>query len=765
MHKEQLRVHGMTCASCSAIIERTLKKLDGIHTVQVNVATELATVEYDSTKVSVEMMNEAVKSHGYHLAVMESAQPTADEHDEHSEHNKPGLRSEREAELKELQPKALGSFGVAVVVFGLMILEIIFRWVGVEWFIPMRWWQTIQFFLATPILFWAGNRFFAGVWRFVRHGRADMNSLIGIGTIVAYVYSTLILILPDVRAQIGLPEDAYFDATIVVIGFVLFGKYLEIRSKIKTGEAIEALMKLQATVAHVKRNGEVIDIPVAEVQVGDECIVKVGEKIPVDGKVMEGISHIDESMVTGESLPVKRVVGDTVIGSTINKEGAITITATAVGNETVLAQIITMVQNAQGSKAPIQRFADLISAYFVPIVIGIAVLAVIVWLISGAMFSSVVAVVPLAISAFVGVLVIACPCALGLATPTAIIVSTGTAARNGILIKNAESLERSHKIDAIIFDKTGTLTQGQPSVTDIVRADTLNLSEAEVLQAVASIEQYSSHPLAAAILNTARQKSCPIEDVPNTKEIAGAGVRGDIAGTTWWIGTKTFLQNNDVVIDSTLVERAEILSPEGKTVVYVARDSTHAAIIALADTIKPETIEGVKTLLDANISVVMMTGDNKATAAAIAKQVGITEVFAEVQPEDKAGKVADLQKQGKKVAMVGDGINDAPALAQADVGIAMSTGTDVAIESADITLLHGDIRKVAEALQLSRRTIRIIKQNLFWAFFYNVIGIPLAAGVLYPSFELLLSPAFAGLAMAFSSVSVLTNSLRLRSPR
>lgn len=746
MTTAQFRVTGMTCASCAAIIERTLKKNEAIHSVAVNVATEQATVEYSNTPVALNDLNAALVTHGYTLTPIGQTKPAVAEH---------SLRKDREVEMQELRPKAVFAFGIALVIFVLMITEIGLRAFGKEWFIPMQWWYVLQFFLATPILFWAGDRFFAGIARFIKYRTADMNTLVGIGTTVAYVYSTLLLTIPELQMTLGLPETLYFDVTIIVIGFVLFGKYLEVRSKLKTGEAIEALLKLQATTAHVKRGEQIIDVPLEQVKIDDLCVVKVGEKIPVDGEVIEGSTHIDESMLTGESMPVKRTVGESVIGSTVNKEGVITLRAKHVGSDTVLAQIIRLVQNAQGSKAPIQRFADVASSYFVPIVIAIAILSLLLWLTVGTSLLTFGQALPLAISAFVGILVIACPCALGLATPTCIIVSTGTAARRGILIKNAESLELAHKVTAVVFDKTGTLTQGKPQVTDIAIFSGVRMTKDELLQSVATLEQYSDHPLATAIVNTAQDQGCPIAQATAVKEIAGAGVQGVIADQTWLVGTEALLAEHGIVRCAELDEQTTALKADGKTVVYVAQGKQPIGILALADAIKSEAIAAVQSLQAIHIQVVMMTGDNQATAQAIAKQAGIQAVFAEVRPEHKAAKVKQLQQQGKIVAMVGDGINDAPALVQADLGIAMSTGTDVAIESADITLLHGDIRKVHTALQLSKRTIRIIKQNLFWAFFYNVIGIPLAAFGM-------LNPAFAGMAMAFSSVSVLTNSLRLR---
>ncbi|MFH1426770.1 MAG: heavy metal translocating P-type ATPase [Candidatus Kerfeldbacteria bacterium] len=751
--KQQFRVTGITCASCAAIIERILGKIDGIDSIAVNVATETASMAYDPEQVSVGQVNNALAAHGYVFHELEEKK---------EEGAVPSLKTEREQEASKLRSKAVPAFVAAVIVFILMIAQILFRAFGLEFFIPERILNGVQFVVATGVLAYSGWRFFAGAWRFIRHGSADMNSLVGIGMTVAYLYSTAVLLFPELHEQYGLSEAVYFDAVIVVIGFVLFGKYLEVRSKLKTGEAIEALMKLQARVAHVKRGDELVDIPIDEVKPGDVCVVKVGEKVPVDGEVVEGTSHIDESMVTGESLPVKRAVGDVVIGATVNTEAVISVKTTAVGADTVLAQIIRMVQDAQGSKAPIQRFADLIAAYFVPAVLIIAVVSVVLWLTVGSHYLGFESALPFAVSALVGVLVIACPCALGLATPTAIIVSTGTAARNGLLIKNAESLERAHAVNTVVFDKTGTLTQGKPKVTDRIVAEGADLDDTSLLQYAASVEQLSLHPLGAAVVRSAYDNSCPILEVTDAVEVAGAGIKATISNEQWFVGSASLLEQESIELNNALLERVGPLQNDGKTVIHVARGKSHVGILALADVVKEESVEGVERLKKYSIDVVMITGDNEATAKAIASQLGIEKVLAEVRPEDKAKNIQDLQKEGRVVAMVGDGINDAPALAQADVGIAMSTGTDVAIESADITILHGDIRKVVQALQLSKRTLRIIKQNLFWAFIYNVIGIPLAAGLFYPFFGIMLNPVFAGMAMAFSSVSVLSNSLRLR---
>ncbi|OGY87325.1 MAG: copper-translocating P-type ATPase [Candidatus Kerfeldbacteria bacterium RIFOXYA2_FULL_38_24] len=747
MKTEQFQVKGMTCASCAAVIESLLKEIAGVSVVEVNVATEQARLVYDPQQVTLEQMNEILKGHNYQLVSFK---------------NTDSLHSAKKEELDKLKPKIYLALPSALLVFSLMIISIVARFWNLELLMDVYWWKIIQFFLATAVLFWSGDRFLAGIMRFIKNRTADMNTLVGIGTVVAYFYSAFILWFPKGQEVLHLAPTLYFDATIVVIGFVLFGKFLEIRSKLKTGAAIEALLHLQASIAHVKRGEEIIDIPLDQVKIGDVCVIKAGEKIPVDGVVLAGSTHLDESMITGESKPVTRTVGDQVIGSTVNTQGVIMIKAEHVGQETVLARIITMVQKAQGSKAKIQKLADRLSAYFVPTVLVLAAVSAVLWLTIGSYFLSLPTALPLAITALVGILVIACPCALGLATPTAIIVASGTAARQGILVKNAQSLEMGHNIDTVVFDKTGTLTEGKFQVTDIVVADNIKLSSHELLQKVATIEQFSEHPIGVAIVNYAKEKGYPAQTGQAVETIAGQGVVGEIENQQWSIGTKRLLQKQQVLLTEGLEKKAIALSQESKTVIFVAQGKQAVGILALADKIKPQAKKAIAQLTKLGITVVMMTGDNQKTADTIAQEAGITTVFSEVRPEYKAEQVQKLQKQGKIVAMVGDGINDAPALVTADLGIAVSTGTDVAIESADITLLHGDLTKVYQALKLSQRTLRIIKQNLFWAFIYNVVGIPLAAGLFYPLWGVMLNPVFAGMAMAFSSVSVLANSLRLR---
>jgi Cu+-exporting ATPase len=626
--------------------------------------------------------------------------------------------------------------------------------------------------LATPVQFWAGWQFYKGLWGGLKHKTANMNTLIAVGTSAAYFYSVVAILFPGFFAAGGRSAHVYFDTAAIIIALILLGRFLEARAKGRTSEAIKKLMGLQAKTARVVRGGEEVDIPVEEVQVDDIVVVRPGEKIPVDGAVIEGYSSVDESMITGESIPVEKKAGDNAIGSTINKTGSFRFKATKVGKETALAQIIKLVEEAQGSKAPIQRLADLISAYFVPAVIGVATVTFVLWYFFGP-----VPALTFALLNFVAVLIIACPCALGLATPTAIMVGTGKGAENGVLIRSAEALERAHKIKTIILDKTGTLTQGQPIVTDVVAA--AGQDEGELLALAASAEQGSEHPLGEAIVNGAKEKGLSLSVATEFNAIPGHGIESRINGHKVLLGNLKLMQERGLHLNG-LERKAVQLSEEGKTPMFVSIDGKASGIIAVADTLKPNSKETVARLHSLGLEVVMLTGDNKRTAEAIAKQVGIDRVLAEVLPEHKASEVKRLQKEGKVVAMVGDGINDAPALAQADIGIAIGTGTDVAMEAADITLMSGDLRGLVTAISLSKRTMRTIKQNLFWAFAYNTALIPVAAGVLYFIFGQtgtpeglrfffgdygFLNPVLAALAMASSSVTVVSNSLRLRGYR
>jgi Cu+-exporting ATPase len=608
--------------------------------------------------------------------------------------------------------------------------------------------------LATPVQFWVGWQFYKGAWGAFKHRNADMNTLIAVGTSAAYFYSLVATFFPSFFKAGGIEPKVYFDTSAIIITLIILGRLLEARAKGQTSEAIKKLMGLQPKTARVIRNGKEIDIPVEEVLVGDIVVVRPGEKIPVDGIVKEGESAVDESMITGESIPVTKRAGDEVIGATINKTGSFKFEATKVGKDTALAQIIKLVQDAQGSKAPIQRLADVISGYFVPVVISIAIATFVIWFNFGPFPA-----LTFALLNFVAVMIIACPCALGLATPTAVMVGTGKGAENGILIKGGESLETAHKLNTIVFDKTGTLTKGEPEVTDIVSFN--SFSEEEIIKYAASAEKVSEHPLGEAIIKKAMEQKIELQDPENFNAISGHGIEAKINGKEVLLGNIKLMRDRNIEVKE-LEFKAQELARDGKTPIYIAIKGRPAGLIAVADTLKESSINAVQSLKRLGLEVVMLTGDNRRTAEAIAKRAGIDRVIPEVLPEDKVREIKRLQSEGKIVAMVGDGINDAPALAQADIGIAIGSGTDVAMEASDITLIKGDLKGVVAAIELSKKTIKIIKQNLFWAFFYNTVGIPIAAGVLYPFFGILLNPIFASAAMAFSSVSVVSNSLRLR---
>jgi heavy metal translocating P-type ATPase len=608
------------------------------------------------------------------------------------------------------------------------------------------------FVLASINLFVFGRGFLIAIVRFIKSHTANMDTLIGLGTTTAYIYSGFILFFGSQAKSFGLTGLMYFDATAVVIGFILFGKYLEAQSKTKTGEAIGKLISLQAKTAIVIRNEKEIEIPIEDVVVDDQILIKPGAKIPVDGKIISGNSSIDESTITGESIPVDKETGDSVIGGTINKHGSFIFKASKVGNNTMLAQIIQMVADAQGSKAPIERLADQVSAVFVPVVLVLALVTFIGWSLFGSS-------IPIAISSLVAVLVIACPCALGLATPTGIIVGVGKGAENGILVKDAESLEKLHSINAVVVDKTGTITTGKPIVTNIVV--TGKTTQDELLSIAASLESLSEHPLAKNVVQKARETKINIQKVTNFLNLEGKGISGTIDGKKYYAGSRKLMNFLNIKVSND-----KKFEKEGKTPIYITLgEESLLGAIYLADTLKENAAIAIAKLQKNGIEVIMATGDDQDTAQFIAGLAGIKSVYATSLPQDKAKLVQELQAKGKLVAMVGDGVNDAPALAAADVGIAMSTGTDIAIESASITLLHGDIMKVEKAIALSKATMSVIKQNLFWAFIYNIVGIPIAAGILYPFFGILLSPIFAGAAMALSSVSVVTNSLRLKTVR
>jgi len=797
MKKITLPIKGMTCASCAMTIEKVISKLDGVSAVNVNFATEKASVEYEPEKISISRINDAIKKYGYEI--LESFQISGlkktggqesgsckilpeEQADESCTspvsgkktsdkpqitYNAQGINNTqntgKQARLADLEDKKIKVYFVmpiAIMVFVLMMWEIAAT-ANKQipyFFLPHELYSIILFILASVVLFWIGRPFLKGIVNFIRYRAANMDTLVGIGTLSAYLYSTLIVLFPNIRDSLGLPVMNYFDVTIVVIGFVYMGKYLEASSKIRTGEAIEKLINLAAKTAVVLRENTEVEIPVEQVEINDIVVVKPGGKIPVDGTIIEGFSSIDESMVTGESIPVDKKEGSAVIGGTINKQGSFKFKATRIGSDTMLARIINMVEEAQGSKAPIQRLADKISGIFVPIVMGIAFAALATWLIAGRIYMPLNEAFRYGLLSFVGVLVIACPCALGLATPTAIIVGVGKGAQYGILIKNAESLEKLHRVNTIVVDKTGTITKGEPSVTDfLLNAD--DIDEKTALKVIASLENNSEHPLAQSIVKKAKSLAEGLIEVTGFLNLEGMGIKGDIEGSTYYAGNPGLMDSLGIKYDRNPVTE---ITGQGKTPVLFADNKRVIATIAIADTLKESSIKAVSELHKLGIKVIMISGDNKNTAEYIARQVGIDQVYAEVLPKDKAVKVRELQQSGLSVAMAGDGINDAPALVQADVGIAMGTGTDVAIESADITLLAGDIIKIPQAVKLSRKTMSTIRQNLFWAFVYNMIGIPVAAGLLYPFWGILLNPVFAGLAMAFSSVSVVVNSLRLR---
>ena len=656
----------------------------------------------------------------------------------------------REKEIKILRPKI-----IAGAVVGLIVLWGSFPGL-VETAPDVIKNPFFQLVLATPIQFWAAWQFYQSTWKSLIHRSANMDTLIALGTLVAYLYSAFITLFPESLSVVGVETMPYFDVAVIVITLILLGRYLEAIAKRRTGQAIKKLVNLQPKTARVIRDGKELDLPIDQVVHGDKILVRPGEKVPVDGKIIDGSSSIDESMVTGESIPASKKVGDQVIGATINKSGSFTFVAEKVGSETMLSQIIKLVEDAQGSKAPIQRLADAVSSYFVPIVIMIAIATFVVWYLFGPS-----PVLTYALINMVTVLIVACPCAMGLATPTAIMVGTGRGAEKGILIKNAESLETAHKVNAIVFDKTGTLTNGEPVLTDVVAWQG---SEEDLLQITASVEGLSEHALATAIVNGAKVKDLKLEKATDFEAVSGHGVRAKVGSKIIVIGNRKMFGQEKIALSAEHEVELERLEAGGKTAMLVGIDGKSAGIVAVADTIRPTSMEAVKELRVLGVQVYMITGDNRRVAEAIAREAGVEpgNVLAEVLPQDKESEIRKLQAKGLHVAMVGDGINDAPALAAADNGIAMGSGTDVAIEAADITLINKDLRSVATAIRLSRKTMGTIKMNLVWAFGYNILLIPVAAGVLYPLWGILLNPIFASAAMAASSISVVLNSLLLK---
>ncbi len=763
MNTKTYKVKGMHCASCAGIIERTVKKIEGVENISVNNGTENAKISFNENKTNPHHFNKKLEPLGYSLVVSQTSEEMGMSADEHAVHL--GLnqsKQEKLAEIKDMKIKVMSAIPLAIFSVFVMSWEILAKYNVVS---PMNL-TTEEFFhhllpiMATYILFVVGKPYLLGFYRFLRYGKANMDTLIGIGTVAAFLYSFAVTAFEDVLKPFINVEATYYDVTIIVITFITLGKYLEARSKLKTGDAIEKLLNLQAKTALVIRNGKEIEISVNEVVHGDLIVIKPSDKIPVDGVIIEGSSFVDESMVTGEPMPAQKKINDNVVAGTINTTGSFTFKATKVGSETLLAHIIRMVAEAQGSKAPIQALADKISSVFVPVVLVLAFLSFGAWLTFGTSYFGFSQALSYGLVSFVGILVIACPCALGLATPTAIIVGVGKGAREGILIKDAATLEKLHKVETVIVDKTGTITIGKPTLVDIQNFS--NLKNDELISILASLEKKSEHPIAHAIVAYTKEHNIKLASVDNFEAIKGKGLKGAVNGNQYFVGNSKLMDDLGLGFD---VSKIEEFTAQGKTPVILAMEGKVLGFVMVADEVKNESKKAVADLHKLGIKVVMLTGDSKNTAKYIADKAGIDDVVAEVLPEDKLNKIKELQAEGKLVAMVGDGVNDAPALAQADVGIAMATGTDVAIETASITLLHGDISKLVKAIRLSKLTMRGIKQNLFWAFIYNIVGIPLAAGVFYPVFGWLLSPVFAGFAMAMSSVSVVSNSLRIKAKK
>jgi Cu2+-exporting ATPase/Cu+-exporting ATPase len=756
------KVKGMHCASCSAIIEKTFKKIEGVHSVEVNYGTETAKIAYDEAKTNSRHLSQKIEPLGYSLLLptAEEMGMSANEHSAHLGINQ--SKKEKLAESANIRIKVISALPLAAFSIFVMGWDILaqFQLVMPASATLKEFFHHLLPLMATYVLFVVGRPYLLGFYRFVRYGKANMDTLIGIGTSVAYLYSFIITAFEEPLRQFINVEHSYYDVTIVVITFIALGKYLEAQSKLKTGDAIEKLLSLQAKTAFVIRSGKEEEIPIEQVVHGDSIVIKPGTKIPVDGKIIDGASFVDESMVSGEPMPVEKKVGDGVVSGTINTTGSFIFRATKVGSETLLAHIIKMVGEAQGSRAPIQALADKISSIFVPVVLILSFVTLLVWLFVGTQYLGFAHALSYGLTAFVGILVIACPCALGLATPTAIIVGVGKGAREGILIKDAATLQKLYKVDTIVMDKTGTITRGKPELQSIK-----NLSdedEQEIISILATLENKSEHPIAYAVMEYAKTKNVRLKTLLNFEIIKGKGLRGTIDGREYFAGNAHLVSDLKIPFDTAIFEDD---TRAGKTPIILATKERILAIAMVADTIKTEAASAIAQFHKLGIRTVMLTGDDIHTARAIAKEVGIDEVYAGALPGDKLKKIQELQSKGHIVAMAGDGVNDAPALAQADVGIAMATGTDVAIETAGVTLLHGDITKLVKAIRLSRFTMRGIKQNLFWAFVYNLAGIPIAAGVLFPFFGWMLSPVFAGLAMAFSSVSVVSNSLRLKTMR
>ena len=780
--KVTIPVSGMTCAACSSRIQRTLSKTPGVTEANVNLMLKNAVVQFDPAAISAEQLVEKIRETGYG-AELASPDRTAFEEQEAQD-------QAQEEEFRELRLKAVVSLAAAALGMVLSMpvmaavaggthgghagvadpfmrwsMRVIDPWLSgaLPWLYQVDHRVLLYLLLAVTvgIMGWAGRHFYTRAWAAFRHHSADMNTLVAVGTGAAFLFSLVATFFPSFFVDRGVAPDVYYEAVLFIIGLILVGNMFEARAKRQTSAALRALADLQPKTARVVRDGQEVELPIEDVVHGDVILVRPGERIPVDGEIVSGSSAVDESMLTGESLPVEKKVGDGVIGGTINRTGAFRYSARNLGADSVLSQIVKLMRDAQGSRAPIQRLADRISGVFVPIVMSLAVATFVVWFVAG----GAAPLIP-AFAAAVAVLIIACPCAMGLAVPTAVMVSTGKGAQLGVLIKGGEALQRARDVGVVVLDKTGTVTEGRPTVTDIELGPEAGpeWSEESLLGIVASLEASSEHPLADAVVRHARDLGLELASAESFDSVTGRGATGIVDGHALAVGNERLMA--DYAIDVTpLRARVEALAGQGRTPMYAAIDGALVGVIAVADPIKESSRAAIARLHRMGLEVVMLSGDNRRTAEAVAREAGIDRVVAEVLPEGKVAEVKRLQAEGRVVAMVGDGINDAPALAQADVGVAIGTGTDIAIEASDITLMRGDLQGVASAIELSRRTMRTMKQNLFWAFIYNVVGIPVAAGVLYPAFGILLSPILASAAMAFSSVSVVTNSLRLRAAR
>jgi len=780
--KVTIPVSGMTCAACSSRVQRALEKTPGVSSASVNLMLENAVVQYDATAITPERLVERIRETGYD-AELPSAERTAFEEQETQDRA-------QETEFRALRLKAIVSLIAAAIgmIISMPVMSALamaahgdhasgpadpfMRW-SMEVIDPVLarvfpWLYSVDHRVLLGVLLvttvgvmaWAGRHFYTRAWSAFRHHSADMNTLVAVGTGAAFLFSLIATFFPGFFIARGVTPDVYYEAVLFIIGLILVGNMFEARAKRQTSAALRSLANLQPKTARVLRGDAEVEVPVEEVVHGDVILVRPGERIPVDGEVVSGASAVDESMLTGESLPVEKSMGDSVIGGTINRTGAFRFRATTLGADSVLSQIVKLMRDAQGSRAPIQRLADRVTGVFVPVVLSLAVLTFVVWYIA---VDNTAPLIP-AFAAAVAVLIIACPCAMGLAVPTAVMVSTGKGAQLGVLIKGGEALQRARDVNVVVLDKTGTVTEGRPAVTDVVLAQNTSWSEQEFLRIAASLEASSEHPLADAIVRSANDRGIALTAAEGFASVTGQGATGVVDGHALAIGNPKLMAEWAIPI-TPLQQTAEQLAEKGRTPMYVAIDGALVGLIAVADPIKQTSRDAIRRLHKLGLQVVMLTGDNRRTAEAVAREAGIDQVVADVLPEGKVAEVKRLQDAGRVVAMVGDGINDAPALAQADVGIAIGTGTDIAMEASDITLMRGDLNGVASAIKLSRRTMRTMKQNLFWAFIYNVAGIPVAAGALFPAFGILLSPILASAAMAFSSVSVVTNSLRLRSAR